>query len=110
VFDAVKQRPLGSVGVMVASHNEATVRHSLQLMAAHHIQPLDRGVVCFAQLLGMCDHVSFALGRAGYSVYKYLPYGPVEEVQFIVEKSFLRFLLSSKNNFFFAFFSNFKKS
>mmetsp|Transcript_15267 Transcript_15267/g.22741 ORF Transcript_15267/g.22741 Transcript_15267/m.22741 type:complete len:85 (+) Transcript_15267:3-257(+) len=43
------------------------------------LQPQDPNVY-FAQLFGMRDNLSFPLGSQGYNVFKYLPYGKVEEV------------------------------
>ncbi|KAF2362579.1 Proline dehydrogenase domain [Trinorchestia longiramus] len=67
------------IAIMVASHNEDTVRFTLRNMKQFGVKPEDR-VICFGQLLGMCDHISLPLGQSGYSVYKYVPYGPVNEV------------------------------
>ncbi|XP_060928676.1 proline dehydrogenase 1, mitochondrial [Limanda limanda] len=65
--------------VMVATHNEETVKFTLQKMNEMGLSPTENKVY-FGQLLGMCDQISFPLGQAGFPVYKYVPYGPVNEV------------------------------
>ncbi|XP_015608747.1 proline dehydrogenase 1, mitochondrial isoform X2 [Cephus cinctus] len=67
------------IGIMVASHNENTVRFAIEKMKEIGISPEDK-VICFGQLFGMCDYITFPLGQSGYSAYKYIPYGPVKEV------------------------------
>uniref|UniRef100_A0A8C9S924 Proline dehydrogenase n=1 Tax=Scleropages formosus TaxID=113540 RepID=A0A8C9S924_SCLFO len=68
-----------NANVMVASHNEDTVKFTLQRMNEMGLSPGENKVY-FGQLLGMCDQISFPLGQAGFPVYKYVPYGPVNEV------------------------------
>lgn len=62
--------------IIVATHNEASVRRAVTRMEQ---LGLLRDAVCFGQLLGMCDHVSLTLAQHGFSVYKSVPYGSVED-------------------------------
>ena len=50
------------VGIMVASHNADTVRYGVRRMEELDLDPQER-VLCFAQLLGMCDQITFPLGE-----------------------------------------------
>ncbi|KAL0271956.1 UNVERIFIED_CONTAM: hypothetical protein PYX00_005103 [Menopon gallinae] len=65
--------------VMVASHNEDTIRMAIQKMDEMGIDP-GQGTVIFGQLLGMCDFITYSLAAGGYKIYKYVPFGPVKEV------------------------------
>ena len=82
VYDGTVRRLMATAAdgdeLLVATHNERSVRRGLAAIAELGL-PRD-GPVSFAQLLGMRDNVSLALGRDGYSVYKYVPYGPVDLV------------------------------
>ncbi|XP_064890049.1 proline dehydrogenase 1, mitochondrial isoform X2 [Columba livia] len=77
ILEEIKHSP--KVNVMVASHNEDTVKFTLRRMMELGIHPSEKKVY-FGQLLGMCDQITFPLGQAGFPVYKYVPYGPVDEV------------------------------
>ncbi|NXV81414.1 PROD dehydrogenase, partial [Atlantisia rogersi] len=77
ILEDIKQSRKASV--MVASHNEDTVKFTLHRMVELGIHPSEKKVY-FGQLLGMCDQITFPLGQAGFPVYKYVPYGPVKEV------------------------------
>jgi proline dehydrogenase len=67
------------IALVVASHNDHSNLYTTQLMdqrgIAHH-----HPHVHFSQLYGMSDHITFNLAHAGFSVSKYLPYGPIDEV------------------------------
>lgn len=65
--------------VVIATHNGGSVGRAVGLMDELGLRPGDGGVH-FAQLYGMSDNLTFALGGRGYNAFKYLPYGKVREV------------------------------
>lgn len=67
------------ISVMCGSHNDYSNYYLTVLMEKHGMRESDERV-WFAQLLGMSDHISFNLAKAGYHVAKYMPYGPVLKV------------------------------
>ncbi|KFP80296.1 hypothetical protein N310_05970, partial [Acanthisitta chloris] len=60
VLEEIKHSHKASV--MVASHNEDTVKFTLRRMMELGIHPSEKKV-CFGQLLGMCDQITFPLGE-----------------------------------------------
>eukprot|EP00929_Paragymnodinium_shiwhaense_P028143 TRINITY_DN1637_c0_g1_i1.p1 TRINITY_DN1637_c0_g1~~TRINITY_DN1637_c0_g1_i1.p1 ORF type:complete len:667 (+),score=191.36 TRINITY_DN1637_c0_g1_i1:75-2003(+) len=63
--------------VLVASHNRGSVEYVVKRMEE---LGKDKTDVSFGQLLGMADNLTFTLGAHGYKAYKYVPYGPIDEV------------------------------
>lgn len=70
---------LGTVGVMVASHNENTITSTIEKLKRMNIDSKNPSVQ-FAQLYGMADHLTFLLVNNDQRVFKYVPFGPVEYV------------------------------
>lgn len=79
-FDAAIRYFMDNVNTivfMVATHNEK----SSQLLAAlidEYKLPRNHPNICFSQLYGMSDHITYNLSERGYNVVKYVPYGEVK--------------------------------
>jgi proline dehydrogenase len=70
---------LNTIAVMIASHNEQSNMLGVHLLREKDI-PLNDPHVHFSQLYGMSDNITFNLAKAGCSVSKYLPFGPIKDV------------------------------
>ena len=70
---------IGNIASIVASHNDYSNLHATELLKEKGI-PLDHPHIHFSQLYGMSDHITFNLAKAGCSVSKYLPFGPIQDV------------------------------
>ena len=68
-----------SLEVMCASHNQSSIIKAIELAGELGIKPND-SALHFAQLLGMSDNLTYALGKRSFQAYKYVPYGKVQEV------------------------------
>ncbi len=70
---------LNEVSVFVGTHNEKSCQLATQYMADYSASNQTPKVI-FSQLFGMSDNISFNLAKEKYTVCKYLPYGPVNDV------------------------------
>jgi proline dehydrogenase len=70
---------LENIGVIIASHNEYSNLLATQLLEERGYA-LNHPQVHFSQLYGMSDNITFNLAKAGCSVSKYLPFGPIKDV------------------------------
>ncbi len=70
---------INSMAVIIASHNEPS-----NLLATKLLIENNGSANCpnmhFSQLYGMSDNITYNLAKHGYSVSKYVPYGPIEDV------------------------------
>jgi proline dehydrogenase len=71
--------PANNIFSVVGSHNEFSNLYAVELMERFGM-PHNSPHVHFSQLYGMSDNITFNLARAGCSVSKYLPFGPIKDV------------------------------
>ncbi|MFW2476315.1 MAG: proline dehydrogenase family protein [Sediminibacterium sp.] len=70
---------IDQIAVIVASHNETSNLLAAELLdqkGLAHNHPH----IHFSQLYGMSDNITFNLAKEGFSVSKYLPFGPIRDV------------------------------
>ena len=70
---------LDRISLVVASHNEYSNMYAAELLMEKGLS-LKHEHVHWSQLYGMSDNITFNLAKAGCSVSKYLPFGPINDV------------------------------
>jgi proline dehydrogenase len=68
-----------NIAIIVATHNEKSNIYATQLLVEKKIRQ-DHKHIHFSQLYGMSDNITFNLAKEGFSVSKYLPFGPIKDV------------------------------
>jgi proline dehydrogenase len=68
-----------NIASIIASHNDYSNLKATELLQKKGLS-FAHPHIHFSQLYGMSDHITFNLAKAGCSVSKYLPFGPIEDV------------------------------
>lgn len=75
IDEVAKMSKKTPVGLLIATHNEDSVSQALAHLSRLNMPSCD---ISFAQLYGMKDPLTKYLASTPYTVYKYIPHGPVE--------------------------------
>ena len=72
---------------IVATHNQSDINWVVDYCFKNNI-PLGNANLWFSQLYGMRDYVSFSLAEQGANVFKYVPFGPLEQaVPYLIRRA-----------------------
>jgi proline dehydrogenase len=89
-FDAAVDyclKNLDGISFVCGTHNEASTEKMARKMNEMGIAN-DHPHANFSQLYGMGDNISYVLGKNGYNVTKYVPYGPVRDsVPYLIRRA-----------------------
>jgi proline dehydrogenase len=78
---------IDDVAFVAATHNEKSTQRLARRMHERGIAPAHPHIF-FSQLFGMSDNLSYILADNGYSVSKYVPYGPVKDaVPYLIRRA-----------------------
>ncbi len=68
-----------NIASIIASHNDYSNLRATEILRERGLS-FSNPHIHFSQLYGMSDNITFNLAKAGCSVSKYLPFGPIEDV------------------------------
>ncbi|MEO8573307.1 MAG: proline dehydrogenase family protein [Pyrinomonadaceae bacterium] len=78
---------LDDLAFVAGTHNERSTHLLAQMMHQRGLKH-DHPHIFYSQLYGMSDNLSYVLAKNGYSVSKYVPYGPVADaVPYLIRRA-----------------------
>ena len=73
---------------IVATHNQSDINWVVDYCSKNNIS-LGNTNLWFSQLYGMRDYISFSIAKQGANVFKYVPFGPLEQaVPYLIRRAF----------------------